>query len=192
MLADNENNIIDNVKVKSCNESLKVLIKNHSGICYNLIFKYKKYIHSKNCDFQDLIDQKDYFIYQAALQYDNTRNIKFSTWLGNYVKYQCLNCRRSKFNYCILDEDASSEIDLSLQRDHESHALMMDKVNKINDILNSLEDKRIKNIYSLRYQNNKKMTFKKISSEMGVSEPTVKKLFQKGKKIISKKMKKNA
>ena len=190
MLVNNEDSIINNVKTRSCNESLKVLIKNHSGICYNLILRYKKYIHSKNCDFQDLIDQKDYFIYQAALQYDNTKNIKFSSWLGNYVKYQCLNCRRSKFNYCILDEDASSEIDSKSQRDNESHALMMDKANKVNEILNSLEDKRIKNIYGLRYQNNKKMTFKKISSEMGVSEPTVKKLFQKGKKIISKKMKK--
>jgi RNA polymerase sigma factor (sigma-70 family) len=191
VLTSEENDIINNVKTKSCNESLKTLISRHSGICYNLVLKYKKYIHSKNCDFQDLIDQKDYFIYQAALQYDNNRNIKFSTWLGNYVKYQCLNCRRSKFNYCILDEEASGEIERKCQRDYESHSLLTDKVNAVNDILNSLEDKRIKNIYDLRYQGNKKMTFKKISVKLGVSEPTVKKLFQKGKKIISKKMKKN-
>ena len=192
MLLTKEDDIINNVKTKGCNESLKVLISMHSGICYNLILKYKKYIHSKNCDFQDLIDQKDYFVYQAALQYDKNKNIKFSTWLGNYVKYQCLNCRRTKFNYCLLDEDASVEIEQKCQRDYESHSLILDKANAINDILNSLEDKRIKNIYDLRYENNKKMTFKKISIKLGVSEPTVKKLFQKGKKIISKKMKKNA
>lgn len=192
MLAINENDVINNIKANSCNESLKVLISKHSGICYNLILKYKKYIHSKNCDFQDLIDQKDYFIYQAALQYDKNKNIKFSTWLGNYVKYQCLNCRRTKFNYCILDEEASVEIEQKSHRDYESHNLMIDKANAVKDILNSLDDKRIKNIYTLRYENTKKMTFKKISVELGVSEPTVKKLFQKGKKIISKKMKKNA
>ena len=192
MLAINESDVIKNIKANSCNESLKVLISRHSGICYNLILKYKKYIHSKNCDFQDLIDQKDYFIYQAALQYDKNKNIKFSTWLGNYVKYQCLNCRRTKFNYCILDEEASVEIEQKSHRDYESHNLMIDKANAVKDILNSLDDKRIKNIYTLRYENTKKMTFKKISIELGVSEPTVKKLFQKGKKIISKKMKKNA
>ena len=60
------------------------------------------------------------------------------------------------------------------------------------EILSSLDDKRIKRIYDLRYQNNKKMTFKKISMQLGISEPTIKKLYQKGKKIISKKMKKVA
>ena len=81
-----ESTILDNIKNNGCNESLKKLISAHSGICYNLILKYRKYIQSKNCDFQDLIDQKDYFIYEAAKQYKKEKNIKFSSAfnLGRY------------------------------------------------------------------------------------------------------------
>ena len=187
-----ESLLIYNIKANNCNDSLKMLINKHSGICYNLILKYKKYIQSKSCDFQDLIDQKDYFIYQAALQYNSDKKIKYSTWLGNYVKYQCLNCRRTKFNYCSIDEDVNSEIEINSQREYETNNLIKEKVNIINEILSSLDDKRIKKIYDLRYQNNKKMTFKKIRMQLGISEPTIKKLYQKGNKIISKKMKKVA
>ena len=170
-----ESLLIYNIKANNCNDSLKMLINKHSGICYNLILKYKKYIQSKSCDFQDLIDQKDYFIYQAALQYNSDKKIKYS-----------------KFNYCSIDEDVNSEIEINSQREYETNNLIKEKVNIINEILSSLDDKRIKRIYDLRYQNNKKMTFKKISMQLGISEPTIKKLYQKGKKIISKKMKKVA
>ena len=179
------------VKNFSCNESLKELITKHSGICFNLVLKYKKYIQSRNCDFQDLLDQKDYFIYKAALQYNGDKNIKFSTWLGNFVKYQCLNCRRSKVdNYTVNDESSKVEIDKKAQFDFFDSQMKKERLTAVKEALGELKDSRIRDIYLLRYFNGKKMTFKNISLEMGISEPTIKKLHKKGKNILSKKIKK--
>jgi RNA polymerase sigma factor (sigma-70 family) len=186
-----ESIILKEIKDKNCNDSLKMLISLHSGICFNLILKYKKYIQSKNCDIQDLIDQKDYFIYEAAKQYKKEKNIKFSSWLGNYVKYQCLNCKRSKIDSRTLSNGNS---DVELER--MSHSRFFEnqerknKITIINEALSSIKDERIKNIYELRYGDNKKMTFKNISKSLGLSEPTIKKLHQKGKKLLSIKIKK--
>ena len=165
------------VKSSNCNDSLKKLISEHSGICFNLVLKYKKYIQSRNCDFQDLLDQKDYFIYKAALQYDGNKNIKFSTWLGNYVKYQCLNCRRLKVDsHTVNDENSKVEIDKKAQFDFFDSQMKKERMTVVQEALRELKDSRIRDIYLLRYFNGKKMTFKNISLEMGISEPTIKKL----------------
>ena len=186
-----EEEILSRVREFNCNDSLKKLISDHSGICFNLVLKYKKYIQSKNCDFQDLIDQKDYFIYKAALQYNSDKNIKFSTWLGNFVKYQCLNCRRSKVdNYTVSDESSKVEIDKKAQNEFFDSQKKTERLTAVKEALGELKDSRIRDIYILRYFNNKKMTFKKISTAMGISEPTIKKLHKKGKNILFKKIKK--
>jgi len=186
-----ESTILDNIKNNGCNESLKKLISAHSGICYNLILKYRKYIQSKNCDFQDLIDQKDYFIYEAAKQYKKEKNIKFSSWLGNYVKYQCLNCKRSKVDSrTVNSECAETELEKMSHSNFFETEERKNKIMIINEALLSIKDERIKDIYKLRYIENKKMTFKKISTIMGISEPTIKKLHKKGKQLLSKKIKK--
>jgi RNA polymerase sigma factor (sigma-70 family) len=187
-----ESIILDNIKNKNCNESLKQLISLHSGICFNLILKYKKYIQSKNCDFQDLIDQKDYFIYEAAKQYKKDKNIKFSSWLGNFVKYQCLNCKRSKIDSkTVNNENVEKELERLSHSEFFESEERKNKITIINEALSSIKDERIKNIYKLRYLDNKKMTFKKISRRLGLSEPTIKKLHQKGKQLLSKKIKKS-
>jgi len=188
---DSEEEILSRVREFNCNDSLKKLISYHSGICFNLILKYRKYIQSKNCDFQDLIDQKDYFIYKAALQYNKDKNIKFSSWLGNFVKYQCLNCRRSKVdNFTVSDESSKLEIDKKAQNEFFDSQTKTERLTIVKEALGELKDSRIRDIYILRYFNNKKMTFKRISLEMGISEPTIKKLHKKGKNILFKKIKK--
>ena len=39
----------------------------------------------------DLIEDKNFYIYQAVLKYDPNRGTKFSTYLGNETKWMCLN-----------------------------------------------------------------------------------------------------
>jgi hypothetical protein len=40
---------------------------------------------------EDISSDKDYLIYKSAVSYNPTKKIKFSTWLGNQVRYYCLN-----------------------------------------------------------------------------------------------------
>ena len=83
--------LITKIKTEACNSSLNQLINKHTGLCYDI---YKKYLPSQELSGNysiNIENDKDYIIYKSALSFDETKKIKFSTWLGNQVKYQCLN-----------------------------------------------------------------------------------------------------
>ena len=79
--------LAQNVKDKDCENSLKELIERHSKLCYNI---YQKYIPAMNASGvfpDDALNDKDYIIYKSACSYNPTKRTKFSTWLGNQVRY---------------------------------------------------------------------------------------------------------
>ena len=70
--------------------SLKTLIERHSGIFLDIVNNYVPN-NSPTCHKQDIIDELEYYVYNAGLKYDQTRGAKFSTFLGNEAKWLCLN-----------------------------------------------------------------------------------------------------
>ena len=82
--------LIDKIKKTQDGESLKELIQKHSGIYVDMINKYMpKSFNGVNKE--DLLEEKDYSIYNAVIKFDETKNTKFSTYLGNLTKWRCLN-----------------------------------------------------------------------------------------------------
>ena len=75
---------------ESTEKCLDILIERHSGLCIDMINSYmsKNYNDSMR---QELIKQKDSQIYSSAMTYDASKNSKFSTYLGNQIKWKCLN-----------------------------------------------------------------------------------------------------
>ena len=92
-LQDNE--LVKNIKNdKKAEDSLQELIGRHTGIYLDIVNKYTKNGNSTNK--LDLIDEKDYNIYQAALKYKDDKGTKFPTFLGNETKWICLNKHNKK------------------------------------------------------------------------------------------------
>ena len=87
-------NIQKNVKVS---DSLKELELKHSGICHQMIKKYQGAFTSIGIDPMDLNDEKKNIIYNSAIKFDPSKNIKFSTWVGNQMKYLCLNSLKNSY-----------------------------------------------------------------------------------------------
>ena len=135
----------------------------------------------------ELKNEKDYVIYQAALSYNNSKNIKFSSWLGNCMKYYCLNTINSNKKKIKLQERYS----VYSPKENENQNLIKksEDIDYINSILSKLKDKRIGKIYSLRYspKYRKPLSWKKISERMGISSQTAINLHDKGRLIINKK-----
>ena len=70
--------------------SLQELVDRHSGIFLDIVNNYVPN-NSPTSHKQDIIDEIQYYIYNAGLKYDQTRGAKFSTFLGNEAKWLCLN-----------------------------------------------------------------------------------------------------
>ena len=55
---------------------------------------------------EDVLSDKDYIIYKSAISYNPDYKIKFSTWLGNQVRYHCLN-KINRDNVYVTMEDGA-------------------------------------------------------------------------------------
>jgi len=147
------------------NESLSHLVDRHSGIFINMV---NQYMHKDSRG--DFIKDKEYYIYQAALKYDENRNTKFSTYLGSETKWMCLNSyNRSKtknevdIEYIENLGDDSSQFHQIIKRD--TH-------NKILELAHNHPDNRVHKIFELRYNGgnkNKVMPWSEVCSKIGLS-----------------------
>lgn len=186
--------LIDNIKSKSCSESLDQLISKHSGLCYKIFSKFIPSIEERGRDYNELASNKDYYIYKAAMSYKEDKKARFSTWLGNYIRYKCLdflNESKIKFAFISYNNSNFDEPNESKIVDTNSSELFNELERRKNfkervfDSLLQLKDKRIAKVYQMRYfSNSAKMTWKKIGETMGVSTQTAINLHEKGKKAI--------
>jgi DNA-directed RNA polymerase sigma subunit (sigma70/sigma32) len=143
----------------------------HNYVPSNTIFTNK----------DELISDKEYNIYQAALKFDANRGAKFSTYLGNETKWMCLNIYNLDLNQDFSNNDHEKNIERELFK-------------KIMELLKDYPDSRISQIFSMRYvegSKNKVMPWKEVSQKIDMSiqgcinihDATVRKLKIKLKEI---------
>ena len=121
----------------------------------------------------ELINDKEYNIYQAALKYDPTRGAKFSTYLGNETKWMCLNIyNKNKKNPEISVEDLYLEISDDFSKSEHEESIKQELFNKVMELIKNYPDERIAKIFTMRYidgSKNKTMPWKNVSEEIDMS-----------------------
>ena len=104
--------LVENIKnEKDVDDCLQELIERHTGIYLDIVNKYTQHTNTSNK--LDLIDEKDYNIYQTALKYKSDKGTKFPTFLGNETKWICLNKQNKIKKEKKVAFDDISEIDLA-------------------------------------------------------------------------------
>ena len=162
-------NIQNNVDVE---DSLKLLIDRHSGIYIEMVNSYAS-PNSPFIDYNDLISDKEYKIYDAAKKFDKDRGAKFSTYLGNETKWMCLNIynrnkRRPAWHSDFLENLPTEDEEC----DTISESIKQDLFDKVIEVIKDHPDKRVEKIFEMRYvqgTKNKLMSWKKIGNEMNLS-----------------------
>jgi len=182
--------LINQVKVKNDSLALKELEARHSGICHQMIRRYYRNIVNSGIDPEDIVSDKLMVIYKSILNYDSNKNVKFSTWLGNQMRYHCLNCLNKKNNIFTMENETIRTIVEQNQKKHNfSEALIKDKSDFIFSLLERIKDKRILKIFKLRYfQNAKHTSWNKIGKKLKISTQTAINLHNKGKIFIKNKL----
>lgn len=181
--------LIKNIKDNNCNDSMKELEDRHSGICYTMIKKYYNSMSSVGVDPIELAKEKDYVIFKSALNFDASRNIKFSTWLGNQMRFHCLNCMNKNNTTISMENESIKNIMERNQVMNSTSLLNKDNCEYIFNLLDQLKDKRIIEIFKIRYFSDKKtVSWSKIGRKLKISTQTVINLHNKTLRFLKNKL----
>lgn len=180
------------------NESLISLIERHKKLFYSIIdrrIKPNKKFPQHIID--EVIDSIGLVFYRAAINYDESRNMKFSTYLGQWCfwfsqktfqKYEC----KIKFNpqyHEVLKRKIVSNSEYSNPNIDED-----DLIEEIKKIIKNLKNEEAKKILSLRYlecKEKKLTTWVKIGEQMNMPPKACLYIHNKALKNIRDVLKKN-
>lgn len=184
----NESQLLKKIKKFHCSDSVKALDELHSGLCVKIIRKYLGPLNSKNYSIEDLLKDKTYVVYQAALSFDSKKNIKYSSWLGNQIRYFCLNIlNKNKNNLCLDNENIKYLVEK--KQIEEINNSDPAKLDYIFDIISNMKDKRIEKIFKMRYFDCKKLkAWNEIGKELHISTQTAINIHNKAIKFLNKKI----
>ena len=177
--------------------SLQELVNRHSGIFLDIVNNYVPN-NSPTSHKQDIIDEIQYYIYNAGLKYDQTRGAKFSTFLGNEAKWLCLNQHYKNKKYLLAASpegefafhNRAKEDDEAGNSPHVNEALLC----KIFEIIEKHPDERVRRIFKIRYvapEFNKLTPWQQVGKKLKMSIQGCINIHNSAIKIIRKNLKEN-
>ncbi|HIB44216.1 MAG TPA: sigma-70 family RNA polymerase sigma factor [Nitrospina sp.] len=181
-----DNYLAERISVSNCEESLTELISRHSALCFKIIKKYSGSFYVYNIDVAEASSDKNLIIWNSAKSFSADKNVKFSTWLANQVKYSCLNALNKKSKDRLV---ATEDEILDVLKEKISEEKTDNLFEFTNNILKQLKDKRIKQIFSMRYSTfHKKPSWCKVAKQLNVSTQTAINLHNRGIAVLRKKI----
>jgi RNA polymerase sigma factor (sigma-70 family) len=181
-----DNYLAERIRRTNCERSLTELIGRHSGLCFKVITRYSKSFYANNIDIAEASTDKNLIIWNSAKSFSAEKNVKFSTWLANQVKYNCLNAlnKKSKDRLVAMEDQMLDVLNEAQGRDENDTLFEF-----TDNILAQLKDKRIKKIFSMRYSPSyKKPSWCVIADKMKVSTQTAINLHNRGIRVLRKKI----
>ena len=185
-----EESLIEKIKIQKCSDSLLELTDRHSGLYIDICKKYFKRLESVGLSAGEIVAEKSLVMYKACLSYNPLKNTKFSTWFASCARYNCLNTLNANKKSIQISTTPAQEVLEKRSIENFRAAFDVDFKDYVFDILGQLKDKRIKQVFELRYfpDENKKPTWLKISRDMDVSIQTAINLHQKGRRLLFSKI----
>jgi RNA polymerase sigma factor (sigma-70 family) len=175
--------LISRIQTKQCDTSIKELINRHSDLFYSICNKTSPIVLR-----QEVYRDKHFVIYKAATSFKSSKKVKFSTWLGNITKYHCLNYTKKESKYIESDEATKTFFFNSVSAEQYQKKILNEKIDHIFSLLSTLRDKRIVEIFKLRYLSPEKLTWKKIAKEFKLTPQTIITLHSKGRNFLKNKL----
>jgi len=182
-----DNYLVERIRIANCEDSLGELIKRHSALCFKIIKRYASTFYANNIDIMEASTEKNLIIWNSAKSFSIDKNVKFSTWLANQVKYSCLNAinKKAKDRLVTTEDEILDILKNSVAEDPNDNLFEF-----TNNILSQVKDRRIKKIFSMRYSfHHKKPAWCTIAKRMSISTQTAINLHNRGIQILRKKIK---
>ena len=180
MSEQSDNQLIKEVKEKNNSEALQELINRHTGIYVEIINRYS---FVPEFDRKELIEDKYYNIYKYIIDFKEEKKVKLSTYIGNRIKYECMNLICHKIEKEELNDNLiCSDLPNSLELNKEFLDLFLKDAKNV-------EDKRFFQILEMRFLTEKPLTLKDIGNKLGISNERVRQIFENNIKKLKKHLK---
>jgi len=174
-------NIKNDVEVE---ESIKGLLEFHGKLINKISYKYVTPLHNSGSSIEEIEKEKQYIIYKAALSFNDKRKTKFSSYLGSFVRWYCLNRINGHDDWKFASDTPFENLPEFESEKHQSE----NKADKeyLHNLLNSLDDKKIKKMFELRFfSGDRLLSWNKIGKIMGgVSGQAVNNWYRKNIKVL--------
>ena len=180
--------LVKKIKSKNCNDSFIKLSSSYENFYFSIAKKYTPALLKMGMNKDDIKSEQYYILYKAISSFDAKQKTKFSTWFCNCSRYHFLNYINSNKKYVVSEEktiDFFNNKDLLLVVDKNC-----DMLDYLNSLLSSFKDKRVYDVYKLRYfsDNEKLTTWNKIAKKLGISTQTAINLHEKAKSFLKTKI----
>ena len=180
--------LVKKVKSNNCNDSFIKLSSSYENFYFSIAKKYTPALLKMGMNKDDIKSEQYYILYKAISSFDAKQKTKFSTWFCNCSRYHFLNYINSNKKYVVSEEktiDFFNNKDILLVVDKNS-----DMLDYLNSLLSSFKDKRVYDVYKLRYfSNNEKLTtWNKIAKKLGISTQTAINLHEKARLFLKTKI----
>jgi len=167
--------LIEKLKSENDSPSITELTNRHTGIYINIVNKFSPII--KNSIYvNDLKEDKVINIYNFALKYDPSKNMKFGTYVGEMTKYICLNLANDKASKTTHEELNEVFSVPSLDSGPDEKCEASDMLEEIMNHSSSLENDTFNKILKYRLRN-KPLSWKEIGKKIGLSHEWARKIF---------------
>lgn len=187
--------LIETIKSDGCSDCFNEVCKRYENIYFNLCHRYYPIFEKKGLNITDFLEEKNMLIYDCIKSYDPKRKTKLGSHIYNYGRFLILNSFNSKKNlFSATDtEELKERIENTQIKNEYFDSTIKDEDKKfIRDLLNSIKDKRIKKVITLRHFTDKKQRkWKNIAVKMKLSVQSCLILYKKGIKILNIKFKQN-
>lgn len=183
--------LVQRIRENACSESFNELAGRHSNLFYKVCQSYIKTLTSLGHCPTDIFEERDIVLFEAVQKYNPDKGTQFSTWLGNYTRYFCLNkINESKHMPAVATAEEIEAVfnDKSIKA-FESKQPEVD-VDNVFAALGAANDPRITAIFKLRYDPfaRKKRTWVKIADELRLTVQTTIQLHKKGLLLLRDKI----
>ncbi len=180
--------LINKIKTSNCNESFVLLSSTYDNFYYSIVRKYHPVLTQMGMSAEEIKYEKEFILHKAVMSFKKDRNVKFSSWFCNCVRYHFLNYINSNKRFVKAEEKAVDFFGLK------DSVVEVDKNNEtytyINSLLSSMKDKRIKDIYQMRYFSDgpNLATWSEIGKKLKISTQTAINLHEKARVFLKNKM----
>lgn len=171
---------VQNIKEnKNVEDSIKGLIDLHQKLINKISYKYVMPLNQSGSSIEEIEKEKQYIVYKAALSFNDKRKTKFSSYLGSFVRWYCLN----RIN---RSDDWKFTIDAPLDNVPEATSPDSSTLEYVENLLNGFDDDKVKKVFELRFfSGDKLLPWNEIGSKMGgISGQTANNWYRKGVKLL--------
>ena len=185
--------LIKSIKRDKCSPCISAIKEKHIGLVLSIYSRYGKSLSNLHFYQEDFNQEIDYIIFNSIKRFDlRYKKIKFSTWLGEQVKFFCLNkiTELNKLKTISAEPETITKIIddcFNSNNTKENDELCQ----YIFHLLEQIKDERILKIFKMRYFDGaKKMTWTEIGEALipPITNQTCLNLHNKTIKFLRKKV----